>query len=69
MILPGTESQVKELEYFYNIKSINGTSRRPVIEIRNIIKLSNDEAYRIGILPTKEYQKGLKIKIIKSAIF
>ena len=67
--IPGKESSVKELDSFYSHLTHTGNSKNPTMELRHIVELSNGESYRIGQSPEKDYQKGQKVKIIKSAIF
>ena len=66
--IPGTESEMKELNSFYSSTTNTGTSRKPIMETKGVLELLDGEIYRIGKLPEKDYKKGQKIKIVKSLI-
>jgi hypothetical protein len=69
LCLPGKESRVEEIESIYSSTRITGGADKPIMQTKTILLLSNDELYPIGKSPDKDYPKGTKIKIIRSAIF
>lgn len=67
-LLPGKESVISELNSIYGFTAISGNSRKPKMDAKIILELSNGERYRIGKAPNKDYGKGHKIIIIKSLL-
>jgi hypothetical protein len=66
--IPGTESDVNQLSSFYSGTANTGTSVRPIMETRGKVELVDGQDYPIGKLPEKDYAKGSKIILIRTAI-
>jgi hypothetical protein len=72
-LIPNYKSEVSYLNSIYGFSEkssyVRVSNKRPVIDFKIILELTDDKKYRLGFNPENEkFEKGIKIKVYKSFI-